>query len=109
MPHIRIRGLEKTKLLEISQDLVADVAEVSGAPVSHFTLECVATEFIVNGAVVQGEPFCEVLWFDRGQAVQDQTAQLITRHLKKMEPSKDAVVIFTILAPGSYYENGNHF
>ena len=109
MPHIRMRGIDKNKLLRVSEALIADVSQISGAPESHFTLELIATEFIAGGQVQVGEAFCEVLWFDRPQAVQDQVAQAITQHLKKLEPNQDVVVVFTGLEKNKYYENGLHF
>ncbi len=109
MPHIRIRGLEKSELVSICSALVTEVSEVTTTPASHFTVERIATEFIAGGISVSGEPFCEILWFDRGQELQDRVAAIVTKHLKKLEANKDVVVVFTVLDRARYYENGQHF
>lgn len=106
MPHIRLRGLDKAKAQDIAKDLLEEVADATETPISHFTLELVATEFIQSQAP---EPFCEILWFDRGQQMQDKVAKIIAGYLKKAAPAKDVVVIFTVLEKAKYYENGKHF
>lgn len=53
----------------------------------------------------------EVLWFDRGQDVQDQVAELITKAVRAEleEPEQDVAVIFSALTPSAYYDNGSHY
>lgn len=109
MPHLRFRALEKDDVATLSRELVTELADLTSAPVDHFTVECVKTRFFQAGHKVEGDPFCEVAWFDRGPSMQDQAAALITKHLKKVAPGKDAIVVFTKLEKAAYYENGKHF
>ncbi|MGL4751168.1 MAG: DUF1904 family protein, partial [Aeromonadaceae bacterium] len=74
MPHLRFRGIEREALMQLSGPLVEQLSALTGAPVAHFTIERVQTEFIISGEAVAGYPFVELMWFDRGQAVQDQAA-----------------------------------
>lgn len=52
--------------------------------------------------------FVDVLWFDRGQEIQDNVAKDITEYMKKIG-YKEITVIFHSLQKHSYYENGEHY
>ncbi len=71
MPHLRFRGIEREPLARLGGELVEKLSALTGAPVAHFTLELVQTEFIIAPEAPKGYPFVELLWFDRGQQVQD--------------------------------------
>lgn len=109
MPHVRLRFVSEDKVLELSENMIPELAALTQAPVEHFTLELVETRLYLKGRPSMGDPFCEVFWFDRGQALQDQAAEIITRYLKKIKPEGDVVVYFSELRRESYYENGRHF
>lgn len=109
MPHLRMRGVSEGQVAEISQTLIAEIAKAIATPEDYFTLEWVPTAFFQEGRQIEGSPFCEVAWFDRGQETQDHVAQIISRHLKVWDAGKDVVVVFTHLVKTQYYENGAHF
>lgn len=109
MPHLRLRFLTEDKALALSETMIPELAALTGTPADHYTLELVATKLFLGGRPAQGDPFCEVLWFDRGPAMQDRVAELITRHLRAVSPAGDVVVSFQPLARAAYYENGRHF
>ena len=110
MPHLRFRGIAREPLARLSGQLVQDLATLTGAPVAHFTLEWVASEFIIAGQTVPGYPFVELMWFDRGQVVQDQAATLITRAVKaELGAEQDVAVIVLPLTRTAYYDNGQHY
>ena len=109
MPHLRIRALEPEQVQQLSQKLLPELAEATGTPVDHFTLEHIPSRFFAAGEEAKGDPFCEVLWFDRGQEAQDLVARLITARLKGLEPKRDAVVVFGLYQKTGSYENGVHF
>ncbi len=110
MPHLRFRGIAREPLARLSGQLVQDLSTLTGAPVAHFTLELVASEFIIAGQTVPGYPFVELMWFDRGQEVQDQAAQLITRAVKaQLGDAQDVAVVVLPLARTAYYDNGQHY
>lgn len=109
MPHLRFRAVDKDDVASLSRDLVTELAELTNAPAEHFTVELVKTRFYQGGQKVEGDPLCEVAWFDRGAETRDRAAKLITEHLKRLQPSRDAIVVFTNLEKAAYYENGQHF
>lgn len=109
MPHLRFRFLTEEKAAELSAKMVPELAQLTQTPVDHYTLELIPTKLFLGGKSVTGDPFCEVLWFDRGQDVQDKAAELITRHLRTLHPEGDLVVCFQPLLRAAYYENGRHF
>ncbi|MFZ5945605.1 MAG: DUF1904 family protein [Bacillota bacterium] len=39
MPHIRVRGMERIQLANISKELIGCLEEVIGCPRDHFTLD----------------------------------------------------------------------
>lgn len=110
MPHLRFRGIERDALMQLSGPLVEQLSALTGAPVAHFTIERVQTEFIISGEAVAGYPFVELMWFDRGQAIQDQAAQLITEQVKaQVGAAVDVAVIVLPLTRSAYYDNGHHY
>ncbi len=110
MPHLRFRGIEREPLARLSGELVAQLSELTGAPVAHFTLERVQSEFIIAGETTPGYPFVELLWFDRGQEVQDAAARLITSAVKaQLGEAQDVAVVVLPLTRSGYYDNGQHY
>lgn len=110
MPHLRFRGIESAPLARLATSLVNQLSELTGAPVAHFTLERVQTEFIIAPAPGTGYPFVELLWFDRGQAVQDAAARLITDAVKaQLGAQTEVAVVVLPLSKHAYYDNGQHY
>lgn len=109
MPHIRIRALPAEQIAQLGQKLLPELAEATQTPEDHFSLEAISSQYFIKGKAVEGDPFCEVLWFDRGPEMQDRVAALITAHLKAAAPDKDVVVVFVPLTRVDYFENGVHF
>lgn len=109
MPHLRFRGMEKEKLIEISTQLLDNLEAIIGCPRDYFTLEHIESTYVFDGKQNEGKwPYVEVLWFDRGPEVMKETAEMITNMLKK-DSEIDVTVHFTNLQEKHYFENGNHF
>ncbi|KLV06428.1 hypothetical protein ABT56_08575 [Photobacterium aquae] len=111
MPHLRFRAIEFDLVKSLSTELVDDLLPLMGCPREDFTLEHISTTFIFDGEVSDAYPFVEVLWFDRGQDIQDRVAAAITEAVRAAIeiPEQDVAVIFTVLPPSGYYDNGNHY
>lgn len=108
MPQVKIRGIETEIVRQISKQLIDELAVLTQSPRDYFTLEVIHSTFIMDGAVVPAYPFVEIAWFDRGQEIQDQVAQAISRLLNQASyPSVD--IMFTVLEKPRYYENGEHY
>ncbi|PAB58515.1 DUF1904 domain-containing protein [Anaeromicrobium sediminis] len=108
MPHIRVRGMEKENIKEISKELIDDLEKIIECPRDYFTLECINTTFIVDGEEDSAYPFIDVLWFERGEEVRTKVAKAITERVNKFD-YEDVCVMFTNLDKELYYENGEHF
>lgn len=100
--------MSKDKITGFSKALVDELTEVIQCPRDYFTLELVETTYIFDGEEVQGYPFIEVFWFDRGQNVQDKTAEIITKYVQQAG-YPDSDISFTVFKENCYYENGKHF
>lgn len=109
MPHLRFRGVTETCLAGISESLVNQLSGLLGCDRANFTLECVSSVFVFDGAKVIPEPMVEVLWFARPQSVQDQFAGIITQSLRDAGESQDIAVFFQTLQPQAYYDNAEHY
>lgn len=109
MPHIRLRGLSVDHTQKINAPLVKELSEIIGSPEDHFTFELVKTEFFVQGKVVSGNPFVEVLWFPRDQKIKDGCAKVITEKIKALGPEQDITIVFIEVSKKDYYENGKQF
>jgi hypothetical protein len=108
MPSLRFRAIDPKKICDISKVLVDDLQELLECPRDYFNIESLQSVFIRDGEYVNGYPFVEIAWFDRGQELQDRAAEIITRHIHSIGYS-DVDIIFTILQKENYYENGVHF
>lgn len=110
MPHLRFRGLNESQVSSLSESLLPELATIFSAPEGDFTFEKIETTFFYRNQNIQAYPFVEVLWFDRGQAVQDKAAKIITIHCQNLlTHTQDVAVIFTALTPTAYYDNGQHY
>lgn len=110
MPHFRFRALEPQTVQALSDSLINELQPLIDSPREDFTFEYIYSTFFFDGAVSQAYPFVEVLWFDRGQAVQNQVASVITDHVRNVLDSQvDVAVIFTALDTKQYYDNGEHY
>ncbi len=109
MPHIRIRALNESIVKNLSRELPVELAGLMQTPVENFSVELISTEFFKDGEVVQGDPMIEVLWFDRGQEIQNKAAEKITELVRKQVSAEYISVVFINLAKENYYENGKHF
>lgn len=109
MPHIRVRGIQIEELKKMSKGLIDDLEKLVGCPRDYFTLEHIPSTFIMDGEETKGYPFIEVLWFDRGQEVQNQVAKAITDKVNHKNEYEDVCVLFRKLEENQYYENGEHF
>jgi hypothetical protein len=108
MPQIIIKGMEKHEIQAISKALVDELTEIIGCPRDYFTLEAVLSAFIRDGHEVKASPLVQVNWFDRGQAVQDQAAAALDRHIRSLG-YEQVEIFFQVLQENRYYENGSHY
>lgn len=108
MPALRFRAIDMNKALTISKSMIDDLQELIQCPREYFSIEVVQSSFIMDEKVVEGLPVVEVLWFDRGQEVQDKAAIIITKYINILG-YKNVDVIFQALEKNRYYENGEHF
>jgi phenylpyruvate tautomerase PptA (4-oxalocrotonate tautomerase family) len=110
MPHFRFRAVEPQLVQPLSKTLIDDLESLMKSPREDFTFEYIYTTFYHEGEVSPAYPFVEVLWFDRGQEVKDQVAQIITEQVRDVfEAPVDVAVIFTALDPANYYDNAQHY
>lgn len=107
MPMLRIRGIEEIQIKTMSTVLVDELATLVGCPRDYFTLELVQSTYFFDGEIVPQQPLVEVLWFDRGQDIQDQVAKCIVKYLQVDAAGLE--VYFIPLQQKNYYENGEHY
>ena len=108
MPHLFIRGISVEQVKTISKPLVQELADLCACGTDNFTLEVVNSTFIFDGNEVPGYPFIEVKWFERGQEVQDQFANIVTKHVHSLE-IPEVEVAFSTFRESDYYYNGKSF
>lgn len=109
MPHLRFRGMKIKELQDVSKDMLDQLVILMDLPRDHFTMEYVASTFIFDGEIDGNEyPFVTVDWFDRGDKVRAEVANIITDMLKQFD-YEDIAVYFNDLEKGHYFENGEHF
>jgi hypothetical protein len=110
MPHFRLRAVEPQTVQLLSKTLIDDLEGLMKSPREDFTFEYIYSTFFHEGEVNKGYPFVEVLWFDRGQDVQDRVAKILTERVKEIIGQEiNVAVIFTALKPNEYYDNAEHY
>ena len=109
MPHIRIRALSIEQIKTLGQPLCEQLAYVMQTPLDNFTVEKIDSQFFQNGKSVPGDAMIEIHWFDRGQNIQDLSAQKIIEIFRKLIGPQDLSVVFFDIPKNRYYENGKHF
>lgn len=108
MPVLKLKAIDGKKALTMSKEMIDELQELIQCPRDYFTIEVVQSEFIMDGKFVGGPQTVDVLWFDRGQDVQDKAAKIITKHINTIG-YKNVDVVFHPLEHSKYYENGEHF
>lgn len=109
MPHLRFRALPPETVAKLSAQLPRELAPLMNTTEDNFTIERIETHFYRDGAPSDGDPFVEVLWFDRGAEVRDRAARAITERVRALAPAPFIAVVFTAIPPEAYYENGSPF
>ncbi|MGL4521711.1 MAG: DUF1904 family protein [Bacilli bacterium] len=107
MPMLKFTGIPQSEVLEKSKALLDDLERIIECPRDYFTLEVSNHTFVFDGEIVAPPTQIDVLWFDRGQTVQNAAAQAITQRFQNNRECLD--VVFHNLEASSYYENGKHF
>lgn len=108
MPQIKIRGVHPEQVCQISTEMVDNLTTIIDCPRDYFTIECIHSTAIRDGAIIPVPPFVEVAWFDRGQEVQDLVAREITTQFQSVGIESLDVAFIRFEKP-CYYENGEHF
>lgn len=108
MPALKLKAIDAQKVLTISKELIDELQEIIQCPRDYFSIEVVQSTFIMDGAFVLGPASVDVLWFDRGQDIQNKTAKAITKYIQAIG-YENIDVVFYPLEERKYYENGEHF
>lgn len=108
MPQLIFKGVKTNTIKEISTKLVNELSLLTDSPRDYFTLECIETQFIFDGELINIYPIVEVKWFDRGQSCKDRVAVAINKALKS-HGHDTTEIFFTTLEKEDYYENGVHY
>lgn len=88
--------------------MVQELADLCACGTDNFTLEVVNSTFVFDGKEVPGYPFIEVKWFERGQKIQNEFANIITKQVRALE-IPEVEVAFSTFKESSYYLNGKSF
>ena len=105
MPHLFIRGVTVEQVKNISKPLVQELADLCACGTDNFTLEVVQSTFVFDEREVPGYPFIEVKWFERGQEIRDEFANIITKQVQSLE-IPEVEVAFSTFRESDYYLNG---
>lgn len=106
MPHLKVSGISREKLKEISIDLISIVERESSTSKKYIKVFYNPIEYI------QGEEdeiiIIEVYWMKRPQEICDKLALKLTEFFK--EKGYSFVQVNYSEFPGNlFYENGNHY
>lgn len=108
MPQLIFKGITVEQVKTISTVLVRELAELCNCEEDNFTLEIPQSTYVFNREDVPAFPFIEVKWFERGQEIQDQFADILTKHIQSLGVP-EVEVAFSVFREAAYYYNGKHF
>jgi hypothetical protein len=108
VPQLIFKGISVEQVKKISSPLVKELANLCQCETDNFTLEIIHSAFVFNQNEVEGFPFIEVKWFERGQEIQDRFAGIITKHLQSIDIA-ELEVAFSVFLESAYYLNGKNF
>ncbi|MFA6075275.1 MAG: DUF1904 family protein [Negativicutes bacterium] len=108
MPHLIFRGTKKVHVQAASKELPDLLAKIVDCPRDYFTFFHDPGEYFTDGKPATEFPIVQVLWFDRGQVVQNLFAQQLNEFLHGQD-YEQVEIYFQKLEHASYYENGEHF
>ncbi|WP_442600043.1 DUF1904 family protein [Neobacillus sp. D3-1R] len=108
MPQLIFKGITVDQVKKISTPLVQELAELCDCDTDNFTLEITHSTFVFNQEEVPGFPFIEVKWFERGQDIQDEFANITTKHIQSLGIA-EVEIAFTVFLESAYYLNGKNF
>ena len=108
MPALVLKSIDSKKALTISENLIDELQELIQCPRDYFSIEVSQSSFIMDGEFVDSLPMVDVIWFDRGQEIQDKVAEVINKYINSIG-YKNLDIIFHVLEKNKYYENGKHF
>ena len=109
MPHLRLYAVPEEAAVAASETLLPKLAEIVDCPLDYFTLQLINSTFYSAGKKVCGEPYIDVHWFAREQAVQDKFAACVQEFFLPYFSGQDITCVFTTLEGKDYYENGVHY
>lgn len=107
MPHIRVRGIEDSVLQKSSKTIIDGLSELTSTPKDYFVVEKINSKFYFDGEPYDMYPHVEVLWFDRGNEIQDKAAAIITDTFASYD-IQDIEVAFMLYEKRNYYMDGKH-
>lgn len=109
MPQIKIRGIHENEILKIIENMIDNLVEAVKYPRDYFEIECIKSVAIRDGKIAKVYPFIEVVWFDKGQEVQNTVAKIITDSIRNNLNIESMDLAFTVFEKEKYYENGEYF
>lgn len=107
MPHLHIYNVDGSLLLSASKRLIDRLQQAIGCERSWITLDLIASRQAVDGQWQPGNPFVEVLWFARPEAVRAAVSAILSDELKGT--AAFVTTVFRELDPTLYYEDGKNF
>lgn len=110
MPNITVRGLDASSVQALSAQLTPQLTPVFDCPDDWIAFIHSGDPSFICGVEVTQEVFIHVGWFDRGQAVKDRVAQVLTQGVLTMKPTVETTtVLFVPTGKEDYFENGTHY
>lgn len=105
MPQLTLRGITPQQAAQASRILAPELAALLNCPEDYFTFDCLTVTSFLGGEPAATAPFIDLLWFDRGKALQDQTAVRITEAFRQVGV-ENLEICFRASARGDYYGDG---
>ncbi len=108
MPQLTLRGITPQQAAQASRSLTPELAALFNCPEDYFTFDCLTVTSFFGGEPAATAPFIEVLWFDRGRALQDRAARCITEAFR-LCGVENLEICFRATAPAAYYSDGTSY
>lgn len=107
MPHLIFKGINKEKMVDISNILPKKLSPLfGGVPDNWFFLEHIDVKYYYQGVELENFPIVQINWYDKGPQVKEEVVSAINEVLEKLG-YKSVKMFFINLDSNSFFVREN--
>jgi len=105
MPYVNFHNLTQKQIMDVSKDILEDIARIVDCPTDWFCFNGIAGFSIIDNELRDDVCYVKVEWFKRDEETIEKVTNLIDESLRKIG-IKETVITFSDLDKKKYFEEG---